>query len=54
MDELYEMLKKKLQTMRSEQECHIMFDFGEVAQLFQLICLMKQIKDITKWIDKED
>ena len=49
MNELYELLKQKLNTMRSQGEGHIMFDFSEVAQIFQFVCFMKQVKELVNW-----
>jgi hypothetical protein len=52
MDEIYEMLQKKLKTMRDEQTNIVSFDYHEVSQMYQMVCLMKQVKDIVNWGDK--
>jgi hypothetical protein len=52
MDELYEMLKKKLYDMREIGNPSISFTFDEVSKLYQLVCMMKRIKEITDWCDK--
>ena len=49
MDEMYELLKQKMETMREEKDDSISFDYYEVAQMYQLVCLMKQIKEIVVW-----
>lgn len=49
MDEMYEMLKSKLKQMKDEKEDAICFDYYEVAQMYQLICMMKQIREIVGW-----
>lgn len=51
MDKVYEMLKDKLETMRFKQESSVTFDFHEVSQVYQIVCLMKQIKGIVNWGD---
>ena len=52
MDELLKMLKRKLDEMRRESKPVTTFDFNEVSQMYQIVCLMKQIKDIADWSDK--
>ena len=52
MDELYRMLKKKLDDMRTKGEPMVGFTFDEVARIYQLVCLMKQIKNIADWCDE--
>lgn len=49
VDEMYELLKKKLHVMRDEKDDSIHFDYFEVAQMYQLVCFMKQIKEIVEW-----
>ena len=53
MNDLYELLKQKLNTMRSQGEGHIMFDFSEVAQMFQFVCFMKQVKELVNWGEED-
>ena len=52
MDEMYELLKTKLKIMREEHDDSICFDYYEVAQLYQVVCFMKQIRDIANGWDR--
>ena len=52
MDELLEMLKSKLEKMRRNTACTVEFDFCEVSQMYQVVCMMKQIREIAEWSDK--
>ena len=51
MNEVYEMLKDKLEEMRFKHESSVLFDFREVSQMYQIVCLMKQIREIVNWGD---
>jgi hypothetical protein len=51
MNEIYEMLRQKLSDMRYEQSESVTFDFKEVSQMYQLVCLMKQIREIVNWAE---
>ena len=53
MNELYELLKQKLETMRKEKEGYVEFDYNEVSQLFQFVCFMKQVKELVNWGEKD-
>lgn len=53
MDELYEMIKHKLQIMREESVCNVMFSYEEVSQMFQFINFMKQVKELVNWGEKD-
>ena len=53
MDELYELLKQKLDCMRSVSSENITFDFSEVSKLFQFVCFMKQVKELVNWGEKK-
>ena len=48
MDEMYELMKRKLDEMRKEKKTEVTMDFAEFASLYQLICYMKQIKFIVE------
>ena len=54
MNELYELLKKRIDAMRSEGRSNIVFSFEEVSQLFQFICFMKQVKELVNWGEKDE
>ena len=54
MNELYELLKQKLNSMRNEQSQLVVFSFEEVSQLFQFVCFMKQVKEIVNWGEKNE
>ena len=47
MDELYEMLKAKIQEMHNAHITEIDMDYNEIASLYQMVCFMKQSKHIT-------
>lgn len=49
VNEMYENLKAKLEFMREEKDDQVIFDYYEVAQMYQLVCFMKQIKEIVEW-----
>ena len=49
MDELYKMLKDKLDEMIKGKTPVVSLTFDEVSMLYQQICMMKQIRDITDW-----
>ena len=51
MNEMYEMLKKKIDKMRSEHDTTVVLDFAEIAKLYQMVCYFKQIKDITNGME---
>ena len=46
MEELSNLLKQKLQEMRDLKKDWTTFDYYEIAQMYQLVCFMKQIKFI--------
>lgn len=52
MDELYKMLKAKLAEMSRKGQPTVKFTFEEVSRVYQLVCLMEQIREITVWCDK--
>ena len=49
MDELYKLLKDKLDEMVKKKMPVTGFSFDEVSMLYQQICMMKQIRDIADW-----
>ena len=51
MNDLYELLKQKLNRMRDESSQLVIFSFEEVSQMFQFICFMKQVKELVNWGD---
>ena len=54
MNELYKLLKQKLNAMRNEKWETVMFSYEEVAQMFQFVCFMKQVKELVNWGDKDE
>ena len=52
MDELYRMLKGKLNEMRNSSDASVRMNFDEISRLYQLVCMMKQIKEIADWCDE--
>ena len=50
MDELYAMLKEKLQSMREEQKPVVGIDYNDLSKLYQFVCLMRQMKEIMEWV----
>ena len=46
MDELYDYMNKKLDEMHENNSATISIGFAEFARLFQLVCMMKQIRTI--------
>lgn len=53
MNDLYELLKQKLNRMREESSQLVIFSFEEVSQLYQFICFMKQVKELVNWGEKD-
>ena len=51
MNDLYELLKQKLNCMRDESSQLVIFSFEEVSQLYQFVCFMKQVKELVNWGD---
>lgn len=51
MDEMYKMLKRKLEEMRKGRFTETGFSYEEVSRLYQLVCMMKQIIEIADWCD---
>lgn len=51
MDEIYEMLKQKLDKMREMKDTKIVLDFAEIAKLYQMACYMKQIQNIANGME---
>ena len=54
MNELYEMLNRKLNAMRIQGESQVKFDFSEVSQLYQFVCFMKQVKELVNWGEEDE
>lgn len=54
MNELYELLKQKLNCMRDESSQLVIFSFEEVSQLYQFVCFMKQVKELVNWGEEDD
>lgn len=50
MDDLYRMLKEKIERMREEGNPVIDFSFDETAKMYQFVCLMMQIQKIVEWV----
>jgi len=46
MDDLYAYMNKKLDEMHENNSATISIGFAEFARLFQLVCMMKQIRTI--------
>lgn len=53
LGDMKELLKQKLKVMREEKDDSISFDYYEVAQMYQIVCFMQQIKEITNWGEKK-
>ena len=53
MDELYELLKQKLNNMRECEMETVSFNFTEVAKIYQFVCFMKQVKELVNWGEKK-
>jgi len=51
MDELIKMLKDKLDCMRKDKIPVVGVGFDELSQIYQAMCMMKQIVEIAKWAD---
>ena len=49
MDELYQLLKDKLKEMKDNYNHTRTLDYYDAAKLYQMVCMMKQIRDIVKW-----
>lgn len=49
MDELYAFLKYKLEEMRKEKKDTVEIDYHKIAQMYQVVCFMKQIREIVDW-----
>lgn len=47
LNEAYEILKDKIKEMHDNCLTEIELDYNEIASLYQMICFMKQIKNIT-------
>lgn len=54
MDELYELLKHKLDVMRNEKWETVMFSYEEATKMYQFICFMKQVKELVNWGNKDE
>ena len=50
MDEMYVYLKEKLNKMRKNQDTTTEVDFKTLSEMYQIICFMKQIKEIMDWV----
>ena len=54
MDEIYAYMSKKLDEMREKNATTITIGFAEFAQLYQMVCFMKQIRTIANaWENKD-
>ena len=53
MNELYELLKRKLEEMRKGKCETVTFNYAEVSQMFQFVCFMKQVKELVNWGEKD-
>ena len=53
MEELYNLLKDKLQSMRDDLDDEVKFNYLEVAKMYQFVCFMKQVKELVNWGEKE-
>ena len=49
MEEIYKMLNDKFNEMKEKGKTEIAISFQELARLYQMVCLMKQIKGIINW-----
>ena len=47
MNEIYEILKEKIKEMHETGTTEITMDYSDIAELYQMVCFMKQIKNIT-------
>lgn len=52
MDDLYRTIKSMLDKMRDDRVDEIPIDFHTLSRVYQIICLMKQIRAIATWGDK--
>lgn len=53
MDGMYKYLKDKLNDMRIIGADEITIGYQELARMFQIVCLMKQIKETVSWGDNK-
>ena len=51
MDELYEYMKEKLESMRRHGEDRVEIDMDHAFRLFHMVCYMKQIRGIIEFQD---
>ena len=51
MDEIYRFLKQKIKEMHDQKSDSAVIGYEEVARLYQIVCYMKQIKDIANGWD---
>lgn len=51
MDELYEYMKEKLESMRRQGEDRVEIDMDHAFRLFHTVCYMKQIRGIIEFQD---
>ena len=51
MNEIYEMLKEKIDKMRREHDTAVVLDFAEIAKLYQMVCYFMQIQSIANGMD---
>ena len=49
MDELYVYLRQKLDEARKNKTDHVEIDFDKLAKMYQILCFMKQIRNIVDW-----
>lgn len=50
MNEMYVYLREKLDEMRKNKTCTVEVDFRKMAEMYQIVCFMKQIKEIMDWV----
>ena len=49
MDELYEYMKEKLESMRRQGDGRVEIDMDHAFRLFHTVCYMKQIRGIVEF-----
>ena len=50
MKEMHEKLKEALDEMRETGTMIYTLPFEDIAQLYQILCMMRQIKNIAEWV----
>jgi predicted component of viral defense system (DUF524 family) len=51
MDEIYRILKQKIKEMHDNRTDSVSINYEDVARLYQMVCYMKQIKEIANGWD---